>query len=539
MAFIRTHISCEHCGSSDGASLNDDHSTYCFVCSTHTPATETTIVIKDIMQNKIKEEIDLSFVKAFNNGNSVSVSERRITKSTMEKYGVVRESNNLYFPYYDKDSQLIAAKVRPVSEKKFSTAGDWTKGTLFGQNLFPSGGKYITITEGEFDALAAFQMTGSKWPVVSVRNGAGSALKDCKAQYEYLDSFENIVICFDGDEPGRKAAREVAEVFGAKCKVFKPDAAHKDACDWLSESKESQFVSRWWASENFTPDGLINGNSLWDMVSEPVAKADCLYPWEGLNKLSGGIRKGELVTITAGSGLGKSQILREIMFHVLKNTEDNLGLMFMEESLKRTALSMMSLASDTPLHLPDTVISDDERRKAFDETMGSNRLYFFQHFGSSAIENIVNRVRYMAKGLGCKYIALDHLSLIVSSQENGDERKAIDQVMTMLRTLVQETNISLFVISHLRRPTGTGHEDGATTSLSQLRGSGAIAQLSDIVIGAERNGQADDLSERNTSQLRVLKNRWSGETGPACRLIYNKETGRMYETFDDPNQDVL
>jgi twinkle protein len=202
-------------------------------------------------------------------------------------------------------------------------------------------------------------------------------------------------------------------------------------------------------------------------------------------------------------------------------------------------LSMMSLASDSPLHLPETVISEEERRKAFDETMGSNRLYFFQHFGSSAIENIVNRVRYMAKGLGCKYIALDHLSLIVSSQENGDERKAIDQVMTLLRTLVQETNISLFVISHLRRPTGTGHEDGATTSLSQLRGSGAIAQLSDIVIGAERNGQADDLRERNTTQLRVLKNRWSGETGPACRLIFNKETGRMFESFEDPEQDVL
>jgi twinkle protein len=213
--------------------------------------------------------------------------------------------------------------------------------------------------------------------------------------------------------------------------------------------------------------------------------------------------------------------------------------MFMEESVKRTALSMMSLAVDAPLHLPETVITDEERRLSFDKTMGTDRLYFFQHFGSSSIENIVNRVKYMAKGLGCKYVALDHLSIIVSSQENGDERKAIDAVMTALRTLVQETNICLFVISHLRRPTGTGHEDGASTSLSQLRGSGAIAQLSDIVIGAERNGQADDPRERNTTQLRVLKNRWSGDTGPACKLIYNKESGRMYETFDDPNEDVL
>jgi len=539
MAFIRTHVSCEHCGSSDGASINDDHSTYCFVCSTHTPATETTIIIKDIMQNKIREEIDLSFIKAMNNGNAVSVSERRITKSTMEKYGVVRESNNLYFPYYDKDSQLVAAKVRPVTEKKFSTAGDWTKGTLFGQNLYPSGGKYITITEGEFDALAAFQMTGSKWPVVSVRNGAGSALKDCKAQYEYLNSFETIVVNFDGDEPGRKAAKEVAELFGNKCKLFKPLPDMKDACDWLSESKEAQYVSRWWASEPFVPDGIVSGSTLWDMVSEPMAPADCKYPWAGLNELTYGIRLGELVTVTAGSGLGKSQVLRELVWHLIKNTDDNIGLMFLEESVRKTALSMMSLAANVPLHLPDTTVTEDDRKIAFDNTLGTGRLYLFDHFGSTSIENIVNRVRYLAKGMSCKYVFLDHLSIIISSQESGDERKALDEVMTKLRMLVQETNIALILVSHLKRPSDKGHEEGAATSLAQLRGSASIAQLSDMVIGLERNGQAEDLVERNTTRVRVLKNRYSGVTGPACSLLYNKETGRMFEIEDEPQRDVL
>lgn len=539
MAFIRTHVSCEHCGSSDGASINDDHSMYCFVCSTHTPATETTIIIKDVMQNKIKEELDLSFIKAMNAGNSVSVSERRITKSTMEKYGVVRESNNLYFPYYDKDSQLVAAKVRPVTEKKFATAGDWTKGTLFGQNLFPSGGKYITITEGEFDALAAFQMTGSKWPVVSVRNGAGSALKDCKAQYEYLNSFETIVVCFDGDEPGIKAAKEVAELFGNKCKLFKPMPDLKDACDWLSESKEAQFVDRWWRAEQFVPDGIVSGSTLWDLVSEPMAPADCKYPWAGLNELTYGIRLGELVTITAGSGLGKSQVLRELAWHLIKNTDDNIGLMFLEESVRKTALSMMSMAANVPLHLPDTAVSEDDRKIAFENTLGTGRIYLFDHFGSTSIENIVNRVRYLAKGMSCKYVFLDHLSIIISSQESGDERKALDEVMTKLRMLVQETNIALILVSHLKRPSDKGHEEGAATSLAQLRGSASIAQLSDMVIGLERNGQAEDLVERNTTRVRVLKNRYSGVTGPACNLLYNKETGRMFEIEDEPEGDVL
>jgi len=134
--------------------------------------------------------------------------------------------------------------VRGVAEKTFGTVGGWTEGTLFGQHLFPSGGKYLTITEGEFDALAVYQLTGSKYPAVSIRNGAASALKDCKAQYEYINSFDNIIICFDGDEPGMKAAAEVAELFGGQAKVFKPLPEYKDPCDWLSDSKDALFVQR-------------------------------------------------------------------------------------------------------------------------------------------------------------------------------------------------------------------------------------------------------------------------------------------------------
>jgi twinkle protein len=121
----------------------------------------------------------------------------------------------------------------------------------------------------------------------------------------------------------------------------------------------------------------------------------------------------------------------------------------------------------------------------------------------------------------------------VSAQENGDERKALDEIMTKLRMLVQETGIALFVVSHLKRPDTKGHEEGAVTSLAQLRGSGSIAQLSDMVVSLERNGQHEDPIERHTTQVRVLKNRFSGMTGPACSLLYNKQSGRMMERFDE------
>jgi twinkle protein len=122
---------------------------------------------------------------------------------------------------------------------------------------------------------------------------------------------------------------------------------------------------------------------------------------------------------------------------------------------------------------------------------------------------------------------------VVSAQASGDERKAIDEIMTRLRMLVQETGVALIVVSHLKRPEGKGHEEGASTSLAQLRGSGAIAQLSDMVLGLERNGQAEDPEERNTTYVRVLKNRFCGITGPAGRLLFNHVTGRMFERNDE------
>ena len=524
---VKTHEPCSDCGSSDALAVYDDGHTHCFSCGMTRFNNDAGVGITSHKQTQPRGS--MKELEALNSMESVAVVERGITKQTMHYYGAGSDGNKYYFPYSDKDNKVVACKTRGVQEKTFGVIGDWKDAQLFGQQLFSAGGRAITITEGEFDALAVFQMTGSKYPAVSIRNGAHSALKDCRNAYEYLNSFEKIVLCFDSDEQGQQATNQVAELFGSKVAIFKHKPDMKDACDYLSTGKSKEFIDSWYSAEKFVPDGIIAGSSLWDEVNAPVEKSEVEYPYQGINSLTYGIRKGELVTVTAGSGLGKSQFLREIVWQILNKSTDNIGLMFLEESVKKTAKSLMSLAVNKTLHLPDCETNDEELREAFDKTMGTDRLYLFDHFGSTSIDNIINRVRYMAKGLDCKYIFVDHVSIIVSAQESGDERKAIDEIMTKLRMLVQETGISLFVVSHLKRPSDKGHEDGAVTSLAQLRGSGSIAQLSDIVIGLERNGQHEDVNERNTTHVRVLKNRFAGLTGKACRLLYNRVTGRMSE----------
>jgi len=523
---LQSHQPCPDCGSSD-ALTTYDWGTKCYSCGVTRRSNSVSTPLKEKMTMHTLTLVQPTALEYR------SVASRGIARDTCLDYGVGITNNHYYFPYYNGSEQLVAYKKRGTEQKQFSIEGSWKEAGLFGQQLFTKGGKYVTLVEGEFDALAAYQMLGSRYPVVSIRNGAGSALADCKANYEWIDSFENVVICFDSDEQGRTAAAQVAELFGTKARVFKHEQGLKDACDYLAAQQSKGFVDQWWKSEQYVPDGIVCGSTLWSLVNQPVERAEVMYPFSGLNELTYGIRTGELITVTAGSGLGKSQFLREIVYHTLKNTNDNIGLMFLEESVKKTARSLMSLSINKPLHLPDAEASDEELRFSFEDTLGTDRLYLFDHFGSTGVDNIISRVRFMAKALGCKYIFLDHVSIVVSSQENGDERKALDEIMTKLRMIVAETGVCLFAVSHLKRPDTKGHEEGAATSLSQLRGSGSIGQLSDLVIGLERNGQAEDLQDRHTTRVRVLKNRFSGMTGPACSLYYDKMTGRMTETFTD------
>ena len=522
---LLSHNPCPHCPSSDGYAVYDDGHAFCFVCDTFDKTAKTGLEQADAVSDRSDYTDQPSKATVTHLGTLLSIPDRGIVRETCKFYNVTQSEGEHFYPYGS------GIKVRSVKEKNFHwrTKSDQP---LFGMDRFNAGGKAVTITEGELDALAAFQMLGSKYPVVSVKNGAAGAARDCQKAYEWLDRFDSIVLCFDADEPGQKAASAVAEIFGNKVKIFKHAEGFKDACDYSGQNKTADFVRLWWASEQYIPDGIITGSSLYDLVMQPLDKAVAYYPFASLNDLTGGIRPQEMVVVTAGSGLGKSQFLRECIWTLLTSTSDNIGLMFLEESVRKTGLSLMSLAINKPLHLAETEATDAEKQKAYDMTLGSDRLFLYDSFGSNSIDNIISRVRYMAKGLECKYVFLDHISIVISDQSHGDERKAIDEIVTKLRMLVQETGITLFAVSHLKRPDGKGHEEGAATSLAQLRGSGSIGQLADMVLGLERHAQSDDPIERNTTRLRVVKNRYSGETGPAGSVMYDKVSGRMTEVID-------
>jgi twinkle protein len=462
-------------------------------------------------------------------GQAGSLAKRKLTEETCKKYGYTvgeYKGQPCQIANYKKDGTVVAQKIR-FADKSFKFLGDAKSAGLYGQHLFKGGGAMLCLTEGELDTLSLSQAQGNRFPVCSLPSGAGNAVKAVQNSLDFVESFDRVVLMFDNDEHGRKASLDVA-------KLLSPSKAHiatlplKDASDMLVAGKTKQMLEAMWEAKPYRPDGIIAGVDMWELVSTPDTTKSIPYPFDGLNEKTRGLRRGELTTITAGSGVGKSQVCREIAYHLIKQHNEAVGYIALEENCKHTAISLMGLELNLPLHLTQEGISNDNLKSAFDATVGSGNFYSYDHFGSMSTEGLMQKVRYLTKSCGVSFIVIDHLSVIVSGDEHSDERKSIDIIMTKLRSLVEETGIGLILVSHLRRPAGEqGWENGKEVTLNSLRGSAGIAQLSDMVISVERDQQGDN---PNTTTVRILKNRYSGETGVGCYLNYNIRTGRMIET---------
>lgn len=541
---VKSHQPCPDCGSSDALAYYPKN-TYCFSCKAHrhlksTGEIDHSIPVTYIEKGTFKPMATVQ--QQFNSDrlNFSPIIDRKIDVDTCRKYGVKQGTTNgkacHVYPYYDKDTkEHIVNKIRIVDTKEFFSEGEKHKKTgLFGQHLFSEGGKFITITEGELDCLAAYQMMGSKWPVISVRNGAASALNEIKYNLDYLGSFQHVVLCFDNDEPGIKATREIANLLEpGRCKIM--HLSKKDACEYLMHGQTQKFVQDFWNARTYTPEGILCGPDIEKILFSEEKIESYPYPWNSLNSMTYGMRRGELVLVTAGSGIGKSSVMRELAHYLMKTANEKVGCLFLEESVRKTSDGILSIEADKKFHIPaseQNVWTQEDRKQAYEDMNRLENAVFWNHFGSTSLDNLLSRIRYMAKGLDCKYIILDHISIVV--YDLGDERKAIDTAMLKLRTLVQELNIHLMVVCHLSRPSGTGHEEGASVSLKELRGSHSLAQLPDMIFALERNNQAVSEQERSRTLIRILKNRFSGETGPVTMLLWNKNNGRLTEVpIDD------
>ncbi len=464
----------------------------------------------------------------FISGDPSAISKRGITEETCRKFDYIigkdKHGKTVQVANYRKNGALIAQKLRGPN-KTFSVIGDLKSAGLFGQHLWqPS--RRLVITEGEIDCLSVAQAMNLRWPVVSVPNGAQGAVKAIKREIEWVSAFDEVVLMFDMDEPGREAANAVAEILPpGKARIAQ--LPMKDPNEMLQAGNGEAIVSCIYEAQTVRPDGIVMFSDLRERALAPL-QTGLPWPWEELTKLTNGRRYGEVYALGAGTGIGKSDVFDEIIVHTAMTLGEKVGVFKLEQPPGESAKRLAGKHASKLFHIPDTGWTQEELEAAFDALAASGNLLLYDHFGTTEWEVISQKMRHMAVAEGVKHLFLDHLTAFAADAD--DEKKVLEQVMAALAKLAQELNVCIYFISHLTTPErGAPHEEGGRVTIRQFKGSRAIGFWSHFMFGLERDQQAADEDERITTTLRVLKDRYTGRaTGHCLYLRYHQDTGRLH-----------
>lgn len=415
-------------------------------------------------------------------------------------------------------------KIRSVEEKKFRSEGSMSTPGLFGKDKFDPGSKpSITITEGEFDAPSIYEAVRSKTAAVSVRSSS-QAKRDCVADYDYINSFDKIYICFDNDEPGQKAAREVSALFDFNKVYHVKFTKYKDASDYFQHGEVDSLELIWRNARRYSPDNIIStfeeiAHSLKESKEDEIGT----YPFTGIQTATYGLHRGEVIVFKGLSGIGKTEILRAMEHHLLKTTKSNIGIIHLEEDNGTTVKAIAGYELDQPATLPDCGLSQEDILNGYKQAVSGDdrRVHLYSSFELEDENVLLDNIRFLVTAAGCEFIFLDHITWLATGMEKEDERRKLDRISQKLKLLAKELRFCLIMISHT-------NDEGRT------RGSRNIENAANTMIHLSRDKISPDETIRKTTYFMIEKVRLGGQTGPAGRAILDTDTGKLKEfTIED------
>lgn len=537
MAFLH-HEPCPKCGSRNNLARYEDGGAKCF--------SEGCDYIEKVKTGGDSKQMKNAFVetpeftettassKFITGGSPARIEGRKLSADLCAKWhyhiGQLPSGEKCHIAnFLDSKGNVVGQKVR-MNGKKFLTLGDTN--TLYGKFLYPAGGKYAIITEGELDAISvgAISRKSNFFCPMSIPSGAQSAEKVMRKELKWLESsFERIILMFDNDEPGQAAVEKVSKLFSpGKCYIA--TLSEKDASDMLVKGKEEELGTAIFQAKPYCPAKIVRGQELTQLARTPKEKGQDL-PWPRLNRALYGVRRNELWVLTAGTSAGKTEIIKEFAHHFAVSQNETVGMFMLEEQPERTALSIISKQLNKPIYKYDVKYTEEEFMEAARVTTDTGKFVVYQSEGDLAVDKIIEAIRYMIKIDGCKYIFLDHLTLLVAT--NADVNTTTHQAITELNQLAQANEVTIFAVVHVnkgREGQQQTAEEGAELNLDRLYGSSGIKQQAHTVLAFERNLQENPGENKHWSKIRVLKHRHAGEAvGTVIDMVYDVSTGRLTE----------
>lgn len=481
---------------------------------------------------------------------------RKIPLSVAERFGVRvglscedGETPVSYFFPREKDGEIQGYEVKGLERKFFYFVGRVKESDFFGLSQAKRGDVYnkkLFIFEDALSCMSGFHVLDSFTTATSIKpacvglpNGAGSIASAMSRNRDFLNNFEEIVICMDNDAAGEEALVKGRALFpSAKfARIPKGDFDFngvtkqiKDANDMLLAGRGQElFNTLKFSARHESPAGSVTVfDCLDDALKKPEWGID--WPWAGLNKMTFGIRWGEMVAIGGGVGSGKTLIAHELVAHLCLKHGFNGGGFFLEEKVGMSIKNIAGKAASIPFHRPD--IEYDEGILREHALMFADKFFLYDNFGQNDWEDIKQCIRFWVIENDCKFIILDNITALVSHLTPSEVNTEISKIASELAGMCQELGFTAFVLSHLNAPSsGDPHEEGGQVKEVQFTGSRSLMRWCQCILGFERDKQADGLG-KNNSLIRLLKERNYGQTG-VCYTKYISETGRLLERPDE------
>lgn len=505
-------LPCPSCKSSDAYAVDIEGDGYCFSCKSY------------FHNNEIKKEVEEDLSEPIVLEGSAEYKyhpHRNISRKVFELYDVKTKMINgepveTGFQYPDLGVKIRSHKYEH-KKHKWRSSGEMSSPGLFGKHLFDPGSKEsITISEGMYDSLSVYEMTKGRTASVCVTS-SGQAARDCKKDWEYINSFKKIYLCFDNDEAGREALRAVTPMFDFNKVYHVKLSRFKDPTEYLENNAVSDFYEGWENSRRFVPENIISSFSeIKKALKQDRESAIAEWPFKRLQEATYGLHEGEVVVIKGGSGIGKTEIMRALEHHVLSTTKHNLGIIHLEEDAADTIKAIAGYELHVNAQLPDCGLSEEDIFKGYEKAVSGSedRVYIYNTFETEQEQVFLDNVRFLATACECKIITFDHITWLATGNDEEDERRKLDRLSQKLKLLAKELRIALVMISH-------------TNDSGQTRGSRNIKNVANTMIHVDRDLMNPDPIIKNRLDLMLEKVRLGGATGPAGFGMFDRSTGRL------------
>lgn len=536
-------VECPKCGANANQIFQNEDNTYtafCFACSRfdNDPYKDKPANYKPVAVKKSREQIEAEIQEVMEY-QTLALPDRKLKKESLAFYGVkigVSQEDgetpvSHHYPYYNREGELVGFKNRIIEGKRMFSIGDLKGDFLFGWPQAVAGdGKKLFITEGEVDCVSLFQIlkdankstayADRNPPVVSLPHGAGHAARALAANANLIKKhFTEIVLVFDMDEPGKKAAKECLQIFP---EAIVAELPCKDVNEGLmggrSKAVHAAVVFKAAKPKNTS---LIVGNTLHEQAKEPPTWG-FKWPWKGIHELTRGIRMGETIYIGAGQKQGKSEVVNSLAAYFMKEFGWKVFMAKPEEANIKTYKLVAGKIVGKKFHDPKVEFDEGAFDKA-GEIIG-DKLYMlnlYQHVDWSTLKNDIR----LAAAAGCKAFFIDPITNLTNGMESGAANVKLQEIAQEASAMALDLDIVIFLFCHLKNPDqGQPHERGGKVLSSQFAGSRAMARSCNLMIGLEGNRDpAIDAEERNMRKLVVLENRETGEVGE-FNLYWNPNT---------------